>query len=163
MWRNPEGQYGYSNWTRFTDSLTPLLLHSRFNSPFYMLIVHRSTHLQIGFRQKTVHAFFLTLTLVTFITDRGLLHFAVLTQDGVIFLDIPLISSSCDDPNSLLMSSFISPKFLRVFSEASDFVSSLIKWHSFVNTNLSKLWKVKWVTNFEQTKNFPGFTLLLFF
>jgi len=96
--------------TRFTVSLTLTLLHSRFNTPFFMLTVHRSTHLQICFRQKIVHAFFFPRTLVTCITNRGLLYFAVVTQDPVIFMDIPLISSLCNSPNSLLKSSFINMK-----------------------------------------------------
>jgi len=45
VWRYPEGQQRYSNWARFTLSLTLPLLHSRFNTAFFMLIFHQSTHL----------------------------------------------------------------------------------------------------------------------
>ena len=126
---------------------------------FFMFTVHRSTHLQICFKQKIVHAFFFTLTLVTCITNRGLLYFVVLTQDSVIFTDIPLISSLCNSPKSLLQSSFKNPKFLRVFS---DLARTVIRWHSFIHIRLSKLWKVKVVINSERLRIFHDSPFSLF-
>ena len=55
------------------------------------------------------------------------------------------------------------PEILHVFSEASDLVRNVSQWHSFIHIRLSQMWKVKGVINYEQTKNFPGITLLLFF